>query len=560
MNWASMFRAFGRSLVAAVLVAALGCVTASAVPTARADSGTATYSATQTIPVPPASNYAGAGGGDGWSVALNNTQVFNVFHHQSQMTVACHLQSDASECWSPRTVREGTTDFATSGHSGAWLDPITSKLYAFGTRTSDMTGGVVCIDTVLAATNPNPFCGFTPLTAPGESTGASRSAIGAPARVGGKVYAFNFVSGSTVTGAKNKLLCFDTSTLAACAGQPFTVTFAPGTNSNSDYPPPGTAAIGSRVVMGATFGGAEQLGCFDTATMSSCGGSWPAAISSYNSAAGAPFPMLSPVGDITGVCLPTATNPCFDLSGASVPTPAGMTTAIGATSGWSGSAFTLGPRVYVPNGNSDSVQCYNASTAASCVGFPKALSNLNLLYTVNPDPQRPTCIWVNADGGSAQIQNFDAYTGGPCGEGAIRVLAASFVASAPECTPSSFQTLQVLDPGRAAYSTGTIAFQDNDAQPIPGIPDKSLDDSGSVDLSGLNLSTALGLPQFVITLNGGSGTPSAVTVRVTWTGADNEACLTPGVTKTTTETAEATPMPIAAPPAAPVSARPTYTG
>ena len=50
-----------------------------------------------------------------------------------------------------------------------------------------------------------------------------------------------------------------------------------------------------------------------------------------------------------------------------------------------------------------------------------------------------------------------------------------------------------------------MAFQDADAQPIPGIPDKALDGAGTIDLSGLNLSTALGLPQFVINLNGLTG-------------------------------------------------------
>ena len=29
-----------------------------------------------------------------------------------------------------------------------------------------------------------------------------------------------------------------------------------------------------------------------------------------------------------------------------------------------------------------------------------SFSNLSFLYTVNPDPQRPTCLWVNADNGS----------------------------------------------------------------------------------------------------------------------------------------------------------------
>ena len=86
--------------------------------------------------------------------------------------------------------------------------------------------------------------------------------------------------------------------------------------------------------------------------------------------------------------------------------------------------MTIGARVYVPDGNTDHVDCYDYVASASCANFPKQLLNLGLLYTVNPDPQRPTCIWVNSDDGSAQIQNFDAYTGGACGQGPIRVLAA----------------------------------------------------------------------------------------------------------------------------------------
>jgi hypothetical protein len=58
-----------------------------------------TYSATQTIPVPPASTYAGSGGGDGWAVALTPSAVYNVFHHDYSLQVACHFQSDASPCW-----------------------------------------------------------------------------------------------------------------------------------------------------------------------------------------------------------------------------------------------------------------------------------------------------------------------------------------------------------------------------------------------------------------------------------------------------------------------------
>src|ERR1051326_3195297 len=65
----------------------------------------AAYSQTLTLPVPPASSYAGSAGGDGWAVVLSSDKVYNVFHHSGILTVACHLQSDASSCSSyPVTI------------------------------------------------------------------------------------------------------------------------------------------------------------------------------------------------------------------------------------------------------------------------------------------------------------------------------------------------------------------------------------------------------------------------------------------------------------------------
>lgn len=580
-----------RGGILVLLATMLSTITAVALmPSPSFAAATATYSATQTIPVPPASSFAGQGGGDGWALAVGATQVFNVFHHSSSLTVACHEQADASPCWAPETITDTAGNgFATSGHAGLRLDLATGKLYVFGTRTSDSTGGVVCIDTTLAPTNTNPFCGFTALTAVGEAPWTSGlSAISAPALVGEKWYAFNYVQGAEATGTQNKLLCFDLSTHAACASQPYTLAFAAGTNGDTSYPPPGVAAIGSVIVVPVTVGGSQQLACFDTATGGTCSGSWPVALSGYNSQYGTSFPLLSPTGAIIGVCLPTGTDPCFSLAGASVPTPAGMMAAIPSTSGWNGASMVLGPRVYVPNGNGSQVDCYDASTAASCVNFPKTLSNLSLLYTVNADPQRPTCIWVNADTGGSQIQNFDAYTGGQCGEGSIRVLGSSFVVPTQLCQPATYTSLQILSPAPGTYTSGVVSFQDNDANPIPGIPDATVDNTGSVDLTGLNLSTNLGLPQFVITLTGGSSTPAAVTVKLTWTGTDDPSCVGPGVTvsvppttlpattttlpaPTTTVSMPSTTLPApattvktsngpAAVPAAAVTAQPTFTG
>jgi hypothetical protein len=494
--------------------------------------GTVTYSATQTIPVPPASTYAGSGGGDGWAVALSSGAVYNVFHHSSSLTVACHQQSDASACWPPETIIDANGhQFATSGHPGLWLDQSTGKLYVFATR-DDSTAGVVCIDTAQAATNTNPFCGFTALTAVGDAPDTGISGLSEPALVGTRWFAFNYVSGAPADGDKNSLLCFDVAAKAACASQPFAISFGAGNISAGTYPEPQVAAIGDLVIVTASVSAGDQLSCFDPASGHTCSGTWPVGVTSYASAHGAPFPLLSRAGAVNGLCLPTGSDPCYDLTGASVATPSGMSGAIPATSGWNGQAVVLGPRVYVPNGNSNAVDCYDASTDASCTNFPKTLPNLSLLYTVNADPQRPTCIWVNADNGTGQIQNFDAYTGGACGQGPIRVLASSFVVPTQLCQPASYTSLQVTSPAPGSYTSGSVAFEDGDANALSGVPDKTLDANGTVDLSGLNLSTNVGLPQFLITLNGAQGAPGAVTVKLTWTGTDDPSCVNPGTVVT----------------------------
>jgi hypothetical protein len=508
-----------------------------------------TYSATQTIPIPPASNYAGAGGGDGWAVALSNTQVFNVFHHNSVTTVSCHNQSDASECYPARTVTDANgNNFATSGHPGMYLNPSTGKLYTYVTRGSDSTAGVVCIDTTIAATTPNPFCGYAPLTAAndGPLTGSLISGLSNPMQVGTKWYAYNFVNGSAAeggAGGQNTLLCFDLTTFASC-GPPIAVNIGAGNVLVNNFPTPATAAIGTQIIIPIITGVSlnQLLACYDVSTGANCAGSWPAAAPfNYPGINGSPYPLLDASGKLTGLCLPTGTDQCLTLTGAATPTPSGMTAAIGSSVSWNGPALVLGPRVYVPEW-SNVVDCFDASTGASCTNFPKLFNNLGLLYTVNPDPQRPTCIWVNADNGSAQIQNFDAYTAGACGQGAVRVLASQFVVNLPLCLPAAYTSLQVLQPLPGTYTSGMVEFDDGDGNPIPGASNRPLDATGTVDLTGLSLNTATGLPQFLVTLTGQTGNPAAVVVKLTWTGAYDLTCIGPNTTTAQTPTTVTTSL------------------
>ncbi len=512
-------RRVGRASFALVSLTICGLA---AVVTPAVAAGTKTYTAKETIPVPPASSFAGSGGGDGWAVALTPSAVYNVFHHSGALTVACHNQSDSTPCWTPKTITDaGGGQFATSSHPGLTLDQPSGHLFVYVTRRADMTAGVACIDTTQPAANTNPFCGFTPLTAVGEASGSGGPSDGIVAAK--RFYAFNYVSGAASTGTRNKLMCFDLGSFGPCASQPFPVGIPAGSVSVNNFPVPAVASILGQLIIPINAGGVESLACFDTATNGNCGGAWPVSLPFSYGFTGAVFPLLDPSGVITGLCVPNGSAPCFSLAGASVSTPNNLGTVIGATDGWNGPGMVIGPHVYVPNGNNNTVACYDYSASASCANFPHSLPNLGYLYTVNPDPQRPECIWVNADNGASQIQNFDAFSGGGCGQGPVRVLASSFVPPVVECTPVSYTKLQVLDPARAAYSSGSVAFRDGSGNAIPGIADEAIDNTGSVSLTGLALN-ANGLPQFLITLVGLAGPPGSVTVEMTWTGSNVPAC------------------------------------
>jgi hypothetical protein len=513
----------------------LGAVTALFVLAFTSSALAATYTSTITIPVPPASQYAGSGGGDGWSVAFSTTDVFNVFHHQGTLSFACHEQADASPCYSPETITDANGhNFGTSAHPGMYFDSGSEKLYVYATR-DDGTGGVVCIDTTQAPTNTDPFCGFTALTAVGDASFPGMSAISNPELIGSHWYAFNYYDGDQQTGSQNTLLCFDVSTDQACSGQPYSVIGTGHTDDDGYFPSPVISNIDGKLIIPVYLDSTQYLECFDDSTHSDCGGSFPVTDNTYSpDTYGGPFPRLDSSGNVTGFCLPDGTDECYDLTGASIATPANMPSVIDASTGWNGPAVVKGSRVYVPNGNQNDVECFDYSMSDggnSCTNFPFAPQNLSYLYTVNVDPQRPACLWVNADGGADQIQNFDAFSGQPgCGSGAIRVLANQFVVDQSACYPASYDSLQVNQPPPSQYTSGSVAFEDGDGNPISGVNPVNLDNTGTADLHGLALNSGAGLPQFLVALNGVSGSIGQVTMTLTYEDSYNPACTGGGQT------------------------------
>ena len=507
---------------------------------AGASGGTVTYTATVNIPAPPSSNFSGATTGDGWAVALTSTAVYNVFHHQQDLQVDCHLQADGSQsapCWGGAvtiTDSDGSA-FYTSAQPGLYLNQSTGDLYVYAEHPEDDTAGVVCIDTNATLPASNIFCGYQPLTPAGQGppTSANISGTSDPVQIGTNWYSFNYVNG-TATGAEDELMCFSLTTFSACSGQPYAVSSGFSAFSDSPEPAPSIAAIGDEVVIPVADGGNTTLACYDTAVAGgSCGGSWPVATGiSYEGNYGSPFPLLDgSTGATTGFCLPTGADPCWNLDGTSATTPAGMTsTTIPAETGWNGPAVVVGPRVYVANQDSThSVFCFDYSSDAECSNFPINFSGINNgPYTVNTDPQRPDCIWINSDSGSSQIQNFDAFTAGSCGQGPIRIAASGFVAPASECTPTQWTSLQITAPSPpTVYGGGSVEFENNDGVALTGVGGANpatLDGTGSVNLTGYDFSSAAELPDFVVTFNSPPSDLSAVTIDVSWQAVNSSAC------------------------------------
>jgi hypothetical protein len=524
-------RSWGRTIgVAAGVVFLVGSATlVTSTSVAAAAGSVVTYTASSTIATPGPLKFSGSPGGDGWAVAIGTSKIFNVFHHGSALTVSCQVKATAAACWSPKTITDGSgVGFATSASPGLYLDQASGHLFVYAARSSDFTAGVVCIDTTLpnSASGLQLFCGFTPLSAIGDApyalqNGVSLSGLSDPVQVGNHWYAFNAVQG-TPSGTEDKLLCFSLTTFAACNAQPYAVPF--GTNPLSFTAAAPIGKIGSDIMIELS-GSTLAMTCFSTVTLAPCSGTWPVALSALG---GAPLPMLNAAGTPIGVCVPAPGIPCFNLSGGTVSAPPNLTTVFQPNTVDGGPPVVIGTKVYGTDPTLEKVDCFDFATDAACPNYPLALTNLSGLYTVNADPLNPSCIWVNSDHGTSQIQNFDAITGGACQQEIFDVQAANFVAPGGACHPSNYASLQLTNPTRNTYTSATVAFDDASGIPLPNVPQQTLDQNGSVNLAALNLTAFTPLPEFVINLVGETSVLPQVSVTLSWTGPYLAACTANG--------------------------------
>jgi hypothetical protein len=521
-----------RAMRALTFVASLAVVSALALApvssaTAAPASAVAQLSRTVTVPVAPATSFKGASSGDGWDVQFYGNRIFNVFHHNGRYQIDCHLQVDGTRCDSgngpslwPKVLTDAAgSTFHSPAHASGSIDQATGRFYGWTTRASDETGGIMCVD--LTSTTADAYCGFTALTGKGEAPEPDGySAVDGNATVGSQMFALN---AGNAGGSGNHLLCFDTSTGAACPSQPFALANYSGVyTTDQDWT---TAVAGKVFILGGS-----TLSCFDPSTSAACVG-WNSpkyVTNGWNTSQ--PFAAVDSAGSPAGICAAVAgTFPCWNLDGTAKATPAALARLVGYSYSWQ-SNRTFGSRVYLADGW-NTIQCFDFATSLGCPKFPITISQSALIYTVNPDPQRFGCMWTNADSG-AQIQNFDAFTGGPCGT--VTRVSSAVVIPTSACAANSWNSATVTSPARSTYASASVTVEN--AQGVAESPAIPIDSDGKFDLAGLNLGSS---PVFGFSFTDATSRASSVQFDFAWQSASLATCAVPAAPVPATATAAA---------------------
>lgn len=448
-----------------------------------------------------AGSFQGSSGGDGWDVFVAGSKVLNIYHHNnSQYGMDCHIKSTGASCTGSVYYRTG---FVTSGASTGSV--VAGRVYSIVGSANG--AGVLCTD---IRSNPFTDCGFTVLQS-GAYT--AYGTIGKQTISGTKVYAPVLLSGTA------KLLCYDVSTSAACAGQPYALAGLSGVGSVPAF---------SVAIDGKVYVTANKVWCLDAATDAACAGSWP--VGSL-SAASSVAPMRDAQLDVVGVCAIRGASACWDLTGASATVPTGLASALsadpaGSMGTWSDFSWSTQRQYWFSGG---SMFCYDWLTDASCAGFtPPSVSGDRYALTVDPTDAR--CIWTNGDSG--QITTFDGLTGAAgCPPPVDPTLEFAHTTTAPRlsCDETGrvreWRSITLTPSGAITASDLRVTVVSSGGEEVAGFVGLTPDAGGVIDLTALSVADTGTQPTFEVTALGAtSNDASDVTADVLYVGDPAQVC------------------------------------
>jgi CshA-type fibril repeat protein len=427
--------------------------------------------------------FSGSSGGDGWDAFATADYVLNTWHHNnSSYNLDCHLKATGASCGPVYSVSNMVTSMGATG------DVVDGKVYSVVGDRSSSTYGVLCTDISLL---PFTSCGYTPLAAT-ESPGYQD--LGTQTLSGTKIYS------ALITG---ELMCFDTSTDGACAGQPYALSgFSPSLWNMASF------AISDS---GRVFVTANHVWCIDGATGSACSGDWP--VGDLGGAVHSAIPMRDTGGALDGVCMILPAGTCYDLTGAPVAFPEALATQLSDHPVGSASQVGIGSygfsttRQYWLVGNwgdsSNYPQCWDWTTQSACAGFATTTDTGGVRYAIRLDATNQNCAWTNGDNGV--ITSFDPLTGaaGCPGTDPTVVVPYSTVVPRMGCSETgrvrAYDDLTLTTPPGVSVTALLVTVKDSDGVAVPGFTGLSPDSSGLIDLTALLPADTGTHPSFEIT-------------------------------------------------------------
>lgn len=461
-----------KTIVFAVIFSLFSLIPASATKSMPLANGDKPVTLNVNIPATPGSSFQGDAGGDGFNIAHANGHVYNVFHHEYSVRVNCHDELTAELCSYNGTSWpiEVSSEIGTGMYSYAFINTAETRLYVWAVDRGT-SGGIQCMEL-----SDGSDCGYQVLSevhVDGDNQIVPLGTNyyvdwGSGAAIGNHVYtAFADLAGQTW------LACFDLKREEPCEEAAYqTSTLIPGVAANelSLFSGPHTIAYGKLVY--TDFYNFETsisvVDCWDSETLEVCEGSWP--VEDVNQSSW--MPILNTSGKIVTLCSLGETTCIDSKTGDSVETPAHLE-GISATldlGAFIGNSVIVGKRVVTigsgVNGEGDEILCFNYSSTevTSCGSLD--LPDTAFLYSLDKDPNRPTCIWINADEGESQITNFDVLTMQTGCSGSLRTSLIQLSTKSEACDVTNWKSLTIKSP--ASWDSATVSVKDVNGDALPG--------------------------------------------------------------------------------------------
>lgn len=501
-------------------------------------SGTQALSPSFTAPPPHSLTLAG---GDAYNVLVHNRLIYGVSHHRTGAIVFCSQLNGticpgwpANSNWQTWSAVKDTpigTGTAWSGYSslqsGTWVSE--NRMYWFVGAADGAQQGFACLD--LSTTTPR-SCGYSALTGGPytryEGFAAQIGGTGIPASDGNRYAA---ASGS----GQLRLVC------VTPAGTPCPSVVL-GTSGWTSYGYYTSSTFGDYVFVSANRSTTDAYVtfCWNVRLKAACsqsGGAslWPVSVAPAGPYSGTPFaPILSPTGQVTGVCTITngagTVSKCLDLRGAPLSVnPYAGTGANYAAGGFpAGEAMMLGTKVYLSN--SHQVMCRDfaswsgSGTVPSCAGFSNVANTKNYTSRVASEIASDCLIATGDDG---IISFFRASNGGPCTVTAPQVVTVTPASSYCGTGAASFTRWGTLTmPGlvSSAYTAAVVTLRDQNDAIVPGWDAKRLAAGGSLSLASVPITvTTLKASVILEGVTNAAGVTSGQ-ISVSWIGDPVQMC------------------------------------